>query len=108
MNILTMKKLFDLYFLAPGHRGSTRLNAHKVNSLKGKLPVDTDIVRRISIFKNNPSNYTPYELKLTKEESELFQDEMKRKCPCQPITNICYTFFSNQSFPILKLILDNE
>lgn len=103
-----MRRIFDLYFLATGHRGPIRINAHKIGCLKDKLPTDIDIVRRLTIFKDSPETYIPYSLELKNEDKLDFEKEMKLKCPRQRISSICYTFVKEKSFPILKVILNNE
>ena len=65
-----MKRKFKLYFnsISPDEKhmvSGTILNADKFTSLKGKLPTDVDIIRRLLIWKETgekePSSTISYE-----------------------------------------------
>jgi len=67
------KRKFKLFF-----KYHIRLDVDKFESLKGKLPTDVDILRRLLIWKET-STQDPYVIQLNDEEFSLFLKEIHKK-----------------------------
>jgi len=72
-----MKRKFKLVF---GGTHGTILNVDKFTTLKGKLPTDVEVLRRVSI-QEQIGIQEPYLLQLTQEEYANFVKEFRQKLP---------------------------
>lgn len=89
------KRKFKLHF---SQSPSTILNADKFTSLKGKLPTDVDVIRRLLIWEQTKIK-DPYIINLSDQEYEAFSKEFKQKIKTKDPS--CKIFIEDLRIPFI-------
>ena len=91
------KRKFKLHF---GQSPYTILNADRFVSLKGKLPTDVDVIRRLLIWEQTKLK-DPYVINLSDQEYEAFSKEFKQKIKTKNPS--CKIFIEDLSIPLIVI-----
>lgn len=87
------KQKFQLYLFI----GKTTLSTRNLSSLKGLLPSEVDLMRRLFISETTGIPFQPFVLELSQEQGRNFINEIVRKCKRGQPHN---TLFLKPTYPI--------
>lgn len=108
------KKELTLYlFVSKGGNYPQMISTKRLKSLKGLLPTEVDLVRRLFISESMKVPYEPFEVRLTEEQGKEFVDEICSKSGSKTRPhNMLFLHPTNPFYPdcsnlgVAKIVID--